>query len=121
MDPTHLFELTAISAKDDGDESQAGGTLYVCPITAWELALASRKPAHGDPPNLGAKTPSNWFSQVVAITACEAAAVAVETGHKDPGDCFLIATARLRRISIVIRDALIRRLAASDHIDMIVC
>ena len=66
--------------------SQAEGTLYVSPITAWELTIASRKPAHRDPPNLGAGTPSRWFSEAVAATgakvvpikqriACEAAAV----------------------------------------------
>jgi PIN domain nuclease of toxin-antitoxin system len=86
-------------------ECQTAGTLYVSPITAWELTIASRKPAHKHPPNLGVGTPSKWFSTAVAVTgakvvpikqriACEAAAVVADTGHKDPGDCYLIATAR---------------------------
>ena len=44
--------------------------------------------------------------------SCEAANVVTDTGHKDPGDCFLIATARVRRIPIVTRDGVMRALAA---------
>jgi PIN domain nuclease of toxin-antitoxin system len=97
-------------------ENQVAGTLYVSPITAWELAIASRKSAHRGPPDLGTKSPSKWFSDVVAAAgakivpikqriACEAAAVATDTGHKDPGDCFLIATARIKKVPIITRDA----------------
>lgn len=104
-------------------ESQASGTLYVSPITAWELTIASRKPPHSDPPNLGAGTPSRWFSEAVAATgtkiipikqriACEAAAVVTDTGHKGPGDRYLIATARVRRVPIITRDTIIQGLAS---------
>lgn len=113
-------------------ECQAAGTLYVSPITAWELTIASRKPAHRDPPNLGAGTPSRWFSAAVAATgarivpikqriACEAAAVVVDTGHKDPGDCYLIATARVRSIPIITRDSIIEGLAARGYLQVILC
>lgn len=113
-------------------ESQGSGMLYVSPITAWELTIASRKPAHRDPPNLGAGTPSRWFSQAVAATgakvvpirqriACEAAAVVADTGHKDPGDCYLIATARVRKVPIITRDIIIRELAWPDYLEVIVC
>ena len=113
-------------------ENQAAGTLYVSPITAWELAIASRKPAHKDPPDLGAKSPSKWFSEVVAATgakivpikqriACEAAAVATDTGHKDPGDGFLIATARIKKIPIITRDAVMQDLASLHYLEVIVC
>ncbi|WP_037087746.1 hypothetical protein [Rhizobium sp. CF080] len=33
-------------------DNQTAGTLYVSPITAWELTIASRKPAHRDPPKI---------------------------------------------------------------------
>lgn len=113
-------------------DSQAASTLYVSPITAWELTIASRKPAHRDPPNLGAGTPSKWFSEAVAATgakvvpikqriACEAAAVVVETGHKDPGDCYLIATARVRRIPIITRDSIMQGLASPHYLQVVVC
>lgn len=110
----------------------SAGTLFVSPITAWELTIASRKPAHKDPPNLGTKTPSKWFSEAVAASgakiipikqriACEAAAVVVDTGHKDPGDCYLIATARVKRIPIITRDAIMQDLGSLRYIQIIVC
>lgn len=113
-------------------ENQEAGTLYVSPITAWELAIAARKPAHRDPPNLGPDFPSIWFSRAVAATgakvipirqriATHAAAVVSDTGHKDTGDCYLIATARSRRIPIVSRDATKRALAAGGYIEIIPC
>lgn len=113
-------------------DSQAAGLLFVSPITAWELTIASRKPAHRNPPNLGAGTPSKWFSKAVAATgakvipirqriACEAAAVVTDTGHKDPGDCYLIATARVRRIPIITRDTMMQELASPEYLDVIVC
>lgn len=113
-------------------ENQAAGTLYVSPITAWELTIASRKPAHRDPPTLGAKSPSKWFAEAVAATgtkiipikqriACEAAAVVVDTGHKDPGDCYLIATARVKKVPIITRDAIMLSLASSEYLEIISC
>ncbi|MDR6816933.1 PIN domain nuclease of toxin-antitoxin system [Neorhizobium sp. 2083] len=113
-------------------DNQASGTLYVSPITAWELAIASRKPAHRDPPNLDAKSPSQWFSRAVAATgakiipikqriACEAAAVVMDTGHRDPGDCYLIATARIKKVAIITRDAVMLDLASRDYLEVIVC
>jgi PIN domain nuclease of toxin-antitoxin system len=113
-------------------DNQASGTLYVSPITAWELAIASRKPAHRDPSNLDAKSPSQWFSRAVAATgakiipikqriACEAAAVVMDTGHRDPGDCYLIATARIKKVAIITRDAVMLNLASRDYLEVIVC
>ena len=113
-------------------ENQAAGTLHASPITAWELALASRKPAHKSPVDLAGLEPGSWFSTALAVTAtriipisleiaCEAAAVVVETGHKDPGDCYLIATARVRRIPIITRDAVMLGLAAPGYLRVIVC
>jgi PIN domain nuclease of toxin-antitoxin system len=112
--------------------NQSAGTLYVSPITAWELAIASRKPAHRDPPNLGSRSPSKWFSEAIVEVdakiipikqriACEAAAVAMDTGHRDPGDCYLIATARVKRIPIITRDSIMRSLASPGYLDVVVC
>jgi PIN domain nuclease of toxin-antitoxin system len=112
-------------------ESQASGALFVSPITAWELSIATRKLSHKDPIQLNS-TITNWFRAAVRETsakiipiqqkiAIEAADVPVTTGHKDPGDCFLIATSRVRKIPIVTRDKVIRRLATNGHLDVIVC
>lgn len=112
-------------------ESQAAGTLFVSPITAWELAIAAQKPPNKDPPQLNL-TISRWFRAAIRVTSAKiipiqqkiaiaAAEVPVATGHKDPGDCYLIATSRVRKIPIITRDAVVRRLAADGYLAVIVC
>ena len=53
--------------------------------------------------------------------AYEAAEVVVATGHRDPGDCYLIATARVKKIPIVTRDAIMQAHASSGYLDIILC
>ncbi len=112
-------------------ENQATGALFISPITAWELSIAAQKPRHKDPPQLNS-TIANWFraairassAKVIPIQqriAIEAADVPAVTGHKDPGDCFLIATSRVREIPIITRDPIMHRLAADGYLDVIVC
>ena len=115
-------------------DSQEAGALLASPITAWELAVASQKNRVADRPHLGDDAPDQWFRDAVAVTrarvvpihqriAIEAAKVAVETGHRDPGDCFLIATARVRKVPLVTRDGTIRAISADrpDYLAVIVC
>lgn len=113
-------------------ENQALGTLYVSPITAWELALAAKKPSHRDPPDLGQLTPALWFRRAVTNSgakvipigqriACAAALVPDETGHKDPGDCILVATAKVRKVPILTRDETIVAMARNGYLDVIRC
>ena len=115
-------------------EHQESGTLFVSPVTAWELAIAARKNHRAGRPDFGEKPPGRWFCEAVRVTAaqvvpirqrisCEAANVVVDTGHKDPGDCFLIATARVRRVPLVTRDGIIRGIADADagYLDVIEC
>ena len=115
-------------------DSQEAGTLLVSPITSWELAVASQKKRVEGRPHLGEDAPDKWFRAAVAATksrvvaiqpsiAIEAANVVAETGHKDPGDCFLIATARVRKAALVTRDATIQAIAAAraGYLDLIVC
>ncbi|MFD0944831.1 PIN domain-containing protein [Sphingomonas canadensis] len=95
------------------------------PVTAWELSVATRKARTAGRLHLGEEPPDRWFSEAVRATAAriipirqkiaiEAARVVASTGHKDPGDCFLIATARAKGIPIVTRDAAMRGFAARD-------
>lgn len=115
-------------------ESQEAGTLLVSPITAWELSVASRKNRVAGRPHLGDDPPDQWFRDAVSVTearvvaihqriSIEAAKVVAQTGHKDPGDCFLIASARVRRVPLVTRDAAIRAIAADQegYLEIIVC
>ena len=115
-------------------ENQAAGTLFVSPITSWELAIATQKNRVATRPHLGEEPPDRWFRKAVLATeakvisinqriSCEAAQVVIATGHRDPGDCFLMATARVRKLALVTRDAIIRQIAAGDpgYVDTILC
>ena len=115
-DPMDTAALDAIAA------AQELGTLYVSPITAWELGVAMRK--RENRPDLGTNL-KVWFRQalhwtgaklatITAAIAAEAAAVPAVYGRGDPGDCFLIATARVRKLPIATRDESIRRLAVTQ-------
>ncbi|MDQ4087455.1 MAG: type II toxin-antitoxin system VapC family toxin [Pseudomonadota bacterium] len=106
-------------------ENQESGTLFVSPITAWELSIASQKPPIAGRPHLGADPPARWFREALRATgasiiairqriSCEAANVVTVTGHKDPGDCFLIASARVRRVPLITRDQTIHSIAAEN-------
>lgn len=112
-------------------DNQSTDTLFVSSITAWELAIASSKPAHKDPTHLGTLTPGQWFSAAVAASeakvvpirqriACEAAMVPDATGHKDTGDCFIVATARVRKIPVITRDNTLRGFDPG-YLGVIVC
>jgi PIN domain nuclease of toxin-antitoxin system len=105
--------------------AQAAGHLFISPISAWELAVAAQKPRAAGRPNLGADSVDRWFRQAVKETtarivpiqqkiALEAASVVIATGHKDPGDCYVMATARVRHISLVTRDAAMLAIAMDN-------
>ena len=134
---THAFYWFVTGAETLSDEAigaiaehQLAGTLYVSPISAWELALAVRKPHN--PPLLGEPSVGNWFSKAMRSSAAklapinrkvaiEAAEVVAVTGHKDPGDCYLISTARVRHIPIVTRDGILLRMASQAYLSVIQC
>ena len=44
-----------------------------------------------------------------------------ETGHKDPGDCILVATAKVRKVPIVTRDETIIEMARNGYLNFIRC
>ena len=106
------------------------GGLFVSPITAWELAIAVNKKKNA--PDIGNTTVKDWFRAAVAATsskvvaigpmiALEAASMIAITAHKDPGDCYIIATARYKKVPVVSRDATIAQIATSGFVDMIPC
>jgi PIN domain nuclease of toxin-antitoxin system len=115
-------------------ENQELGKLFVSPITSWELAVATQKNRVAGRPHLGEESPARWFREAVAATeakvipikqqiSCEAAQVVIATGHRDPGDCFLMATARVRKLALVTRDNIIQQIATANpgYIDIIQC
>jgi PIN domain nuclease of toxin-antitoxin system len=113
-------------------EAQSAGVVFVSPISAWEAALALRKP-HGKP-NLGGRDAAQWFREVLRVpglkianltrrVALEAAQVPALFGSGDPGDCFLIATAHIKKIPIVTRDRQILRFSQDrpDYLRAVRC
>ena len=115
-------EFRTQTALDAVAAAQDAGTLYVSAITAWELGVADLK--RTGRPELG-MAPDVWFRQALRLAggklatitpavAAEAASVPATYGRGDPGDCFLIATARVRRLALVTRDRPILQLAAAQ-------
>lgn len=115
-------------------EAQHSQSLFVSPITAWEVAVLQQHPNPTRRPNLSGLTAATWFrqarremgAQLVRIgvrIALEAARIPADCDHSDPGDCYLIATARVRKLALVTRDARIRGLAAADppYLSVIPC
>jgi PIN domain nuclease of toxin-antitoxin system len=98
------------------------GRLLLSPISAWEASLALRKAVHR--PSIRDDDASAWFRAALRLggarlvpirqrIALEAAKVPLVYDNRDPGDCFLIATARARRVPIVTRDHAM--IALSQH------
>lgn len=124
-DPMTKAALDAVEAAQDA------GTLYASAITAWELGVADLKRTNR--PELGV-APDAWFRRALRLSgaklatitpaiAAEAASVPATYGRGDPGDCFLIATARLRRLSLVTRDGPILQLAVArpSYVQVVEC
>lgn len=100
--------------------AQSTGLVFISPISIWEAALALRK--RQNQPDLGERDAAQWFRAVLTIPgfklanlthriALEAAQVPAILGRGDPGDCFLIATAHIKRIPIITRDSQMLQLA----------
>lgn len=124
-------EFRTQAALDAVAAAQDAGALYVSAITAWELGVADLKRTNR--PELG-MAPEAWFRQALRIAgarlatitpaiAAEAASVPAVYGRGDPGDCFLLATARVRRLPLVTRDGPIQQLAVArpDYVQVVEC
>jgi PIN domain nuclease of toxin-antitoxin system len=99
--------------------AQAARTLCISPVTAWEVGVGTLKTKNR--PDTQGLPPDIWFEKAVLNTgarilpitkaiALEASLVPAIYGSGDPGDCFLIATARVRGLLLVTCDERIARL-----------
>jgi PIN domain nuclease of toxin-antitoxin system len=113
-------------------QAQSADSLYISPITAWEIGAADRKPSSRPP--LRGLPPETWLQ--LAMDACGAKlapltqAIALETarvpsiyGSGDPGDCFLLATAHIENLTLITRDGHILKFAKKhlDYLSVIAC
>ena len=114
--------------------AQAENQLHVSLISAWEIGIATLKQTKERRPDLQDLAPDSWFRDAIrslgAIAipiqlevALEAARVPLIYGSGDPGDCFLIATARVNNLALITRDKNIHQLARqrADYIRVIGC
>jgi PIN domain nuclease of toxin-antitoxin system len=112
--------------------AQLDGKLFLSPITGWEAALALTK--RDGRPNLGDRDAATWFRAARRLLgailvpigpaiALEAARVPARLGRGDPGDCFIIATVRMKRVPIVTRDRAMIDLAERDpaYLKVVAC
>ena len=108
--------------------------LFTSDISLWEIGVVDRKTQAAKRPDLQGLTPAAWVDEIAtrfrlhtlgisSAIAQEAADVPVVYGPGDPGDCFLIATARLHNLAVVTRDARILELASRrpDYLSAIPC
>jgi PIN domain nuclease of toxin-antitoxin system len=97
------------------DRAAQANSLYVSPMSAWELGAASRKKNPSLRPTLRGLAPEDWFveataalgaisapiSDTIGVAACALPAL---YGYSDPGDCFLMATAHVHGLTLITRD-----------------
>jgi PIN domain nuclease of toxin-antitoxin system len=137
LDTNALIWLTtrapmALAALDAIASAQHTESILVSPISAWETGLAVLKPRGR--PDLGQQDVARWFRSALRAAgiklaplnqriAIEAATVPAVFGHGDPGDCFIIATARVRKVPIVTRDRRMAMLAGKrpEYLQVIPC
>jgi PIN domain nuclease of toxin-antitoxin system len=115
-------------------EAQAESQLFVSTISAWELGVAQLKADPAKRPDLSGLPAVIWFDRALKGIGAkalqldwdivmEATAVPPVYGSGDPGDCFLIATARKRKMALVTRDRNILKLSAQlpQYLRTVVC
>jgi PIN domain nuclease of toxin-antitoxin system len=116
------------------DLATQAGSLYISPISAWELGAASRKKNPALRPRLRGLAPEDWFIEAIDALgvktspiseqiALEACTLPTLYGHADPGDCFLIATAHVLQLTLITRDQRILEFSRrnSSHLITVAC
>lgn len=105
--------------------------VFVSPATAWEIGLLSRARVTKAPAVTFLPDPQSWFARLMAGPAIKEAPLLAEIAiasshlpeplHGDPGDRFIIATARHHGMPVVTRDSKIIDYAAQGHVSVIEC
>lgn len=109
-------------------EAEATGTTAVSAAVAWELCLLETT---GRTSKLIAQDGARFFRSAVRGAALQVIPIdgdiAIESRrlpglfHKDPADRFIVATARLRRMTILTDDRAILDYAAQGHVEALRC
>ena len=133
-----LWLVNGAAAADDAitaiSDAQRERMLFVSAMSGWELSVAAQKAPGPGRPDLGGQPAHQWFRAALKLTGAklapmtqaisfEAAEVPTIYSRRDPGDCFLIATARMRGLPLVTRDRAICDLARDrpDYLAVVAC
>lgn len=110
------------SAEDDN-------TLYVSPVSAWEIGLVAR--SRRDAPQIFRPDPQRFvrdaFGQPNLRLAALTAEIAFQSSflpmpfHADPADRLIVETARVLDLPILTRDRAILAYAARGHVAAVAC
>lgn len=112
------------------DDAARRGTLFVSPVSAWEIGLlahpaGNRRPIAFDP------DPKTWFLNLTQRFAVEEAIFSAEIAldssalpgdlHRDPADRLIVATARALNATLITRDRRILDYAKQGHVHAMAC
>jgi PIN domain nuclease of toxin-antitoxin system len=97
------------------DRAFQSNSLFISPISAWEIGSAARKKNPVRRPVLLGLTPEEFFIQATAKLNIQPAPISAEIGlessallklydYADPGDCLIMATAHALQLILVTRD-----------------
>jgi PIN domain nuclease of toxin-antitoxin system len=108
--------------------------LFLSHASIWELGVSLTKIRIDKRPDLKGYAPAVWFNRFAqrfdalqlplsAEIMAESALVPAVVGYGDPGDCFLIATARMHNLALVTRDSRMIALSAANpgYLSVIPC
>jgi len=124
----------SIEAIQAVDRASQANSLFVSPISAWELGAASRKKNPARRPELFGLTPEDFFIKAVKFLNVQPVAISSEIGlassallnlydSADPGDCLIMATAHVLQLTLVTRDRHILDFARRNpsYIEVVAC
>jgi len=116
------------------DRAFQSSSLFISPVSAWEIGSSARKKNPVRRPALLGLTPEEFFVQATAKLNIQPAPVSTEIGlassalldlysYSDPGDCLIIATAHVLQLALITRDRHILDFARRhpSYMDAIAC
>jgi PIN domain nuclease of toxin-antitoxin system len=117
----------AVTAKEAIEEAyRANRTIFVSPITAWEIGLLVSRNRLGL-----STTPERWFQRLLAIEGVEMAALSPAIliassflpgePPRDPADRIIVATARELGAALVTRDRLLLKYGEEGQVSTVAC
>lgn len=108
------------------DNAAKAGQVFVSPVTAWEIALLSRKGKIAT-----TMAAIEWYERVVDLPGIQelplnasimtASVELPGVSHRDPADRMLIATARSNDLTLVTRDQAILAYAEKGFVKALAC